>query len=547
MRRHQIFEVGDRSTLLPRYPALLRMSVKSKTNGFLLLVMLAFCGVVMVMVPSWIAGQIEAISAIGPTWLVYVYVGVVGTGGVLLFGCTVTILWKLWRRTVKKRERRQKRNLNPSELSAEERESELAQNLATVEEMRSDLPTTKDLMREIEPLTKRIEEKRESQRLELVAFGAISSGKSSLLNALAGQDVFRTDLKGGTTAQRNEIPWPGLDKVTLVDTPGLGEVDGAERGVTSANAAKDADLVLLVVDGPLREWEFQLLKQLGEMEKRVLICLNKEDWYDAAEQRSLTGQIRSQVKQYVDADDIVAVRSQTTKRPRVRVMSDGSETSEMVDVPIDISPLATRMMKVIRRDGRDLLLANLLLQSRGLIDEARRRVEAALDDRAWETVDKYTWGAGGAAAINPFPIIDLVAGCAISTKMVVDLGQVYRQDIDMQAAVTLLGQLGKNLISILGVSAATPAITAAVGSLLKTVPGIGTLAGQLLQGIVQAIVTRWIGAVFINYFKNEMNQPEGGFAAMARKEWEKLTTLDELRKLVRAARSQLSSKDKDGE
>ncbi len=101
------------------------------------------------------------------------------------------------------------------------------------------------------------------------------------------------------------------------------------------------------------------------------------------------------------------------------------------------------------------------------------------------------------------------------------------------------------MISILGVSAATPIIAPAVASLLKTVPGVGTLAGQMLQGIVQALITRWIGAVFIHYFKNEMKQPEGGLAAFARKEWEKLTTMDELRKLVSAAKTHLSSKDEE--
>ena len=135
------------------------------------------------------------------------------------------------------------------------------------------------------------------------------------------------------------------------------------------------------------------------------------------------------------------------------------------------------------------------------------------------------------------------AGCAISTKMVVDLGRIYRQDIDLNAAITLVGQLGKNLISILGVSAATPIVAPVVASLLKTVPGVGTLAGQLLQGIVQALITRWIGAVFIVYFKSEMKQPEGGLAKLARSEWEKLTTMDELRKLVRSARTHLSSGD----
>ena len=41
------------------------------------------------------------------------------------------------------------------------------------------------------------------------------------------------------------------------------------------------------------------------------------------------------------------------------------------------------------------------------------------------------WGAGGAAALSPFPLLDLAAGCAISTKMVVELAKVYRQDVDL--------------------------------------------------------------------------------------------------------------------
>jgi len=515
------------------------MKTNRTTTGLLLIVVLACLGVMLLAIPPKIAALFSSLPENTPQWLVYVYAGLVGTGALLLLGATVTILWRLWSRTKRKRERHARRVKNPSELTREQREFEVDENLNAVDDLQAELEFDNAFRRELDPLAHKIAAKRESKQLEIVAFGAISSGKSSLLNALAGNDVFVTDLKGGTTAQRNEIPWPGIDRVMLVDTPGLGEVDGAARGALSAGSAKDADLVLLVVDGPLREWEFELLKQLGDMEKRVLVCLNKEDWYDADERASLLGQIRQQVKSYVEADDIVTVRSQTTQRPRVRVLSDGTESEEMVNVPIDISPLADRMMKIVKRDGRDLLLGNLLLQSRGLVDEARCRVEDALDRRAWEMVDKYMWGAGGAAALNPFPLIDLIAGCAISTKMVVDLGRVYRQDIDLNAAITLVGQLGKNLISILGVSAVTPIVAPVVASLLKTVPGVGTLAGQLLQGIVQALITRWIGAVFIHYFKNEMKQPEGGLAALARKEWEKLTTMDELRKLVRAARTHL--------
>lgn len=523
------------------------MDFKRTTSGFLLLVVLAALGVVLVMVPSWIAGQIDTIKQIGPPWLVYAYLAVVGTGGVLLLGCTLALVWRLWARSSRKKQRRVLRDKSPSQLSAAEREREVSDNLSAAEDLRGSLPSADALRDQLAPLKRKIEEKRESQKLEIVAFGAISSGKSSLLNALAGREIFRADAKGGTTMQRSEVPWPGSDKVLLVDTPGLGEVDGAARGRIAAESAKDADLVLLVLDGPLREWEFELLHRLGEMEKRVVVCLNKQDWYDEADRQALLGQIQAQVKDFVRGDDLVSVRSRATTRLRVRVMPDGTQADEDVEVPIDISPLAERMMKIVKQDGRDLLLANLLLQSRGLVSAARQRVQDALDQRAAGIVDRYMWGAGGAAALTPFPIIDLVAGCAISTKMVVDLGQVYRQDIDLDAALKLLGQLGKNLISIMGATAATPLVAAGVGSLLKSVPGVGTIAGQLLQGIVQALITRWIGAVFIQYFKHEMQQPEGGLTSLARREWERLTTIDELRRLVATARRKLTPDDPDGD
>ncbi|MCA9219910.1 MAG: YcjF family protein, partial [Planctomycetales bacterium] len=236
------------------------------------------------------------------------------------------------------------------------------------------------------------------------------------------------------------------------------------------------------------------------------------------------------------SDDVVAVRAEPVDRTRIRLTADGQEIKETVAAPADIRALADRMLSVVRRDGRDLLMANLLLQSRGLVEDARREVRESLDRRAREIVDRYMWSAGGAAALSPLPLLDLAAGGAITTKMVLDLAKVYRQEVDVNTVVQLLAQLGKNLIAILGVSAATPAITSAIATMLKTIPGAGTIAGGVLQGTVQALVTRWIGAVFMEYFRNEMQQPEGGLSGLARREWDRVTSVAELRKLVRSAR-----------
>lgn len=131
---------------------------------------------------------------------------------------------------------------------------------------------------------------------------------------------------------------------------------------------------------------------------------------------------------------------------------------------------------------------------------------------------------------------------AISTKMVFELARVYRQSIDFETAGRLVSELGKNLVSICGATMATPAIGSAVASLLKTVPGVGTIAGGVVQGLVQALVTRWIGHVFIAYFRAEMREPPQGWAALARAKWNEVTRPADLANLVRAGLKRLGPK-----
>ncbi len=515
------------------------MTGSRHTNGLLALVSLAVIGYLLFTLPPKVIEHYETAAKLG-TWLGYLYLAAVGTGAMLLFGLAVGILVRVWQNTRRKTAEVQRRNLSPSEMSSGERARELSENLATGKEFAVGEGVSPKLRSEIEAAVAELEAKRQSQQLEIVAFGTISSGKSSLLNALAGRDVFRSNVIGGTTVTRSEIPWPAGDRVVLVDTPGLAEVRGESRSRESAAAAKNADLVLFVVDGPLKAYEHELLDVLARMEKRMIVCLNKEDWYDNRQREELLGQIVEQVAPMVKRADVVAVRSQPVSRRRVHVLANGTEEEETATEPADIAPLARRMMSIVERDGRELLLANLLLQSRGLVDESKQRVLAALDERADAVISKYMWAAGGATAINPIPLLDLAGGSAITVKMVLDLAGVYQQRIDTDMVVTLLGQLGKNLLAMVGATAATPAVAAGIASLLKTVPGIGTIAGGILQGLVQALVTRWIGRVFCQYFRNAMQPPPGGLAELARREWAELTTPDQLRKLIQWGRESLA-------
>ncbi len=507
-------------------------------SGIFLVVLAACLGIALMYLPMMLMQNYERALLLGNVWGT-VYLAVVGLGAVLILGSAVWTLWKLFGASLAKKRKRTRRNKNPSELSIGQRESEIDENIEEIERLASDAQEDTRLKGELDPLLRELEAKREAQSLEIVAFGTISSGKSSVLNLLAGRDVFITDARGGTTVNRNEIPWPGIDSVTLVDTPGIGEIDGAKHVNIASESAKDADMVLVVVDGALRESEHDLLERLGQMEKRVIICLNKSDWYSQTDRDKLTGQIFRQTGDFVRKEDIVCIQAQAGHRIRRKILADGTEVDETVTIDPSIAPLADRMMQIVNRDGKDLLMANLLLQSRGMVEKAKDRVKESIDRKGWNVVDKYMWGAGGVAAISPFPVVDLIAGSAISTKMILDLAEVYQQKVDLEMASKWLSEMGKNLVGVLGAQGATVAVSAVVGSLVKSIPFAGTVAGGVLQGTAQAVVTKWIGAVFIEYFRNEMQTPEGGLAGLARRKWEVVTSVDELRKLVQTAREKL--------
>ncbi len=508
------------------------MTWNRKQSSILLLVAIALAGYFFRGLVPTVISEYEQAAEFSPVWG-YVYLTLVGLSGAAVLVLAGWLLWTLVANSRLKLRRKAVDALNPSQMSRREQQAEIEKQLDQGRTLADDATLAVESREPIRRSLDELQTKLERQTLEIVAFGTVSSGKSSVLNALAGRDVFRTDAKGGTTLARNEIPWPGTDRVILVDTPGIAEIHGPAREELAKGEARDADLVLFVTDGPLRDFEFQLLETLAAMEKRILVCLNKADWFQPADRDLLLGQIAEQVQRLVPRENVVALRAQPGARVRIRVLPDGSQAEETVEVEPDIRDLAERMRAIIQHDGRDLLLANLLLQSRGLVDEAKAQVQTELDKQAVEIVDRSMWQAGAAAALSPLPVLDVMAGMGITSHMVLQLARVYRQSIDLNTAGRLIGELGKQLVSVAGANVAAPAAASAVASLLKTVPGAGTITGGALQGLVQVLVTRWIGNVFIVYFRNEMRAPQTGWASLARAQWDQVTRSEELVRLVK--------------
>lgn len=122
-----------------------------------------------------------------------------------------------------------------------------------------------------------------SNRVHIGIFGLRNAGKSSLINALTGQDLAIVSDTLGTTTDpvRKTMEILPLGPVVITDTPGIddeGEV-GAMRVAKAHEVLRSCHIALLVVDAAtgLSSYDKDLITKFTELNLPYVICLNKID------------------------------------------------------------------------------------------------------------------------------------------------------------------------------------------------------------------------------------------------------------------------------
>ena len=123
----------------------------------------------------------------------------------------------------------------------------------------------------------------DADRLHIGIFGRRNAGKSSLLNAIAGQPLsIVSEIRGTTTDPvKKAMELLPLGPVVFIDTPGLDDAGmlGEQRVASSRRVLNTADAAVVVIDGlegPNAE-DMEILALCRKKEIPTVLVLNKLD------------------------------------------------------------------------------------------------------------------------------------------------------------------------------------------------------------------------------------------------------------------------------
>jgi small GTP-binding protein len=383
---------------------------------------------------------------------------------------------------------------------------------------------------------------RERREFHVVIFGTGSAGKTSLVNALLGREVGKTEATMGTT-QRGESHTYTLHGVEgtvfLTDTPGLSEIGagGAAREQDARELAARADLLVFVLDHDLVRTEFEPLSALVRQGKRSIVLLNKSDRFPEVDRDAILSKLRERLRGLAEPDDIIAGAAAPRPLPlRVR-REDGTTETILEPQPPDLEALRARIARVLKREGDVLRAGNLLLRAHLLSRKAQDQLSNERDKRAEEVIEKFQWITAATSFTNPFPALELLASGAVQFQMISELANVYGFTI----STSNVRMIGTEMIQMLVKLGLVEATTSLIAGVFKSTM-VGYAAGGAVQAVSLAYLTHISGETFAEYFRHGQTWGDGGMQAALIRQFDLTSRAEFIQQFAKQAVQKVSSR-----
>ncbi|MFM1843078.1 MAG: hypothetical protein RLZZ490_1820 [Cyanobacteriota bacterium] len=291
--------------------------------------------------------------------------------------------------------------------------------------------------------------KLEQRVFKIAAFGLVSRGKSTVINALLGEKRLETGPLHGVTQWPQSIRWRSNDKlqIDLIDTPGLDEIAGSTRAAMAQRVAQQADLILFVVAGDITRTEFNALQDLYQAQKPILLVFNKIDLYPEQDQDQIFDQLKTMTAEgettpIFSPQDIILVAADPQPFA-VRIEYPDRPPEERWEKPTpDLDALRQKIFTILNQDGNRLIALNALR----MVEQAERAIAqktiALRETEADRLINQYVQYKALAIAVNPFALLDLGGSLLSDLFLIRGLARLYGLPITSYEA----GRIWKKVI-----------------------------------------------------------------------------------------------------
>jgi len=238
------------------------------------------------------------------------------------------------------------------------------------------------------------------KKIRIGAYGKSGVGKSSVLNSLLKEDIFKTDIINGTTREIQAEEWnikdQTLNSVELLDSPGFDfcDIKFPDKVYSCIN---HSDIILFIVSGDLNRNELSEISSFIKDGKKIIVTLNKIDLFNKIELKEI----------------IESIRFKLPKDLNIPIIINHEDN------------LKNYMTKIINQHGEIFLTLNSLQSADKLflmIKEQRLKRRQKL---AQSTIGKFSTIKASTVALNPFILFDIAGSFALDTALINELSNIY--------------------------------------------------------------------------------------------------------------------------
>ena len=268
------------------------------------------------------------------------------------------------------------------------------------------------------------------KHLRIGVWGKAGVGKSSLLNNIANENFFKSDILNGSCkrirSKELDFNQDNIKKIELIDFPGF-DICTVNDQKKELIKIYNLDLIFFILAGDINRNELESINNLLKSGKKIILVLNKIDTWEISEIKDLLKNIRKKLPQFLSIP--IITNSNLSHQDKFQTHKIFETTFELIDQFGDIF-LISNTLQIADKLSRKIKECRLL----------KRKKEAQA------TIGKFATMKASGVALNPLLFLDITGCFLLDTALIKELSEIYGLKIKSKSARKLIRTISINNI-----------------------------------------------------------------------------------------------------